>query len=56
MREQATNQEYLDRIKKIYEDFSFSLKKIEAERDEKIAEILKRIDQRQIEKIKQELK
>jgi len=48
--ENATQQ-----IKAIYQDFLNKIERIEKVRDQKIADIIKKAEQRQIKKIKQEL-
>ena len=45
-----TDKEAIERIKAAYDDFSLAVRKIEKERDEKIIEIIKKIETRRLEK------
>lgn len=50
------DQELISEVKAAYEDFSNKLKVIEIERDEKISLIIKKIENRNIEKVQNEIK
>ena len=52
---QLTEQKKIEQIELIYQDFLNKIKRIEKVRDEKISAIIQKAEERQIEKVKQEL-
>ena len=50
-----SEKERMEMIKKIYQEFSGKVLAIEKERDERLAEIIKEIDQRKIKQLIKEL-
>lgn len=54
-KKQLSEEETIEQIKAIYQDFLRKIERIEKVRDEKMAAIIKKAEQRQIRKLKQEL-
>ena len=50
-----SDSEKIKKINEIYADFTKKIRMIENERDEKIMEILKRIEKRQLDKVREEI-
>lgn len=54
-KKRLTNQQAIEQIKAIYQDFLNKIAKIEKSRDEKISTIIKKADERQIKEIRKKL-